>query len=106
VPEWFPIGRIDDFEVDLPEEVQVGGQRLAVHPTKEGVFVTDAMCTHEDADLCDGLLEGCVIVCPLHLARFDVRTGAVLGPPASEALVTYPCEQRDGVLYVGLGTRH
>ena len=31
-----------------------------------------------------------MIECPLHAARFDIRTGKVLDPPATEDLKTYP----------------
>jgi len=30
-----------------------------------------------------------VIECPLHAARFDIRTGKVLDPPATDDLKTY-----------------
>jgi 3-phenylpropionate/trans-cinnamate dioxygenase ferredoxin component len=35
-------------------------------------------------------VEGADVTCPWHGAKFDVRTGAVLGPPAGQALKTYP----------------
>ena len=46
--------------------------------------------THAYARLSDGWLDGITIECPLHAARFDIRTGAVLDPPATEDLKTYP----------------
>jgi 3-phenylpropionate/trans-cinnamate dioxygenase ferredoxin subunit len=43
---------------------------------------TENVCTHEYALLSDGWLEDGCIECPLHAARFDVRTGKALCAPA------------------------
>lgn len=53
-------------------------------------------CTHEEWSLgSDSDLEGTEVVCPLHMARFDVCTGAALCFPATVALATYPVEVDD-----------
>ena len=48
-------------------------------------FAVDSECTHFGGDLSKGVLEGNIITCPNHKARFDVTTGKVVSPPA-EAL--------------------
>jgi naphthalene 1,2-dioxygenase system ferredoxin subunit len=70
--------------------VEVAGRSIALYATDEGIFATDNVCTHAYACLSDGWLDGEVIECPLHAARFDIRTGKVLDPPATEDLKTYP----------------
>ncbi|MCY4630608.1 MAG: non-heme iron oxygenase ferredoxin subunit [bacterium] len=97
---WHPVGDVSDFEIGWPGEVRIGSQQIAVHHTPEGFFATGAICTHEDESLIDGLLEGCEIECPRHMAIFDVRTGEVLCAPASVPLPTYPCEVRDSAVWV------
>ena len=97
---WHEVGNVSDFEVELPAEVRIGGLPIAVHPTREGFFATGAMCTHEDENLVDGLLDGCEIECPKHMAIFDVRTGEVLCAPARVPLPTYPCEVRGSGVWV------
>jgi 3-phenylpropionate/trans-cinnamate dioxygenase ferredoxin subunit len=47
-------------------------------------------CTHEEASLSEGFLEGSAIECPWHSSIFDVRTGELLGPPATESIATFP----------------
>jgi nitrite reductase/ring-hydroxylating ferredoxin subunit len=47
-------------------------------------------------------LDGELIECPLHAARFDVRTGKVLDPPATEDLKTFPVRVVDGEIQVKL----
>jgi naphthalene 1,2-dioxygenase ferredoxin component len=70
--------------------VEVGGHSIALYAVDAEVFATDNICTHAYARLSDGWLDGEVIECPLHAARFDIRTGKVLDPPATEDLRTYP----------------
>jgi 3-phenylpropionate/trans-cinnamate dioxygenase ferredoxin subunit len=54
------------------------------------VYATDDTCTHEDASLAKGSLQGACVKCPLHGSRFDLGTGAALDDPAEEPLRTYP----------------
>ena len=69
--------------------VEVEGRSIALYATDVGLFATDNICTHAYACLSDGWLDGEVIECPLHAARFDIRTGKVLDPPATDDLKTY-----------------
>jgi len=69
--------------------VEVAGRSIALYAADDGIFATDNICTHAYACLSDGWLDGEVIECPLHAARFDIRTGKVLDPPATEDLKTY-----------------
>ncbi|WP_339707971.1 non-heme iron oxygenase ferredoxin subunit [uncultured Sphingosinicella sp.] len=46
-------------------------------------------CTHGEWALSQGWLEGHTIECSLHMAKFDVRTGAVLSPPATCPVKSY-----------------
>ena len=63
---------------------------IALWRTDDGaVYAIDDTCTHQDASLADGWLEGCAVECPLHASRFDLRTGAVDAPPA-KAGVAHP----------------
>lgn len=63
---------LDDIEILI---VNVNGDYYAVNN----------MCTHFGGDLSEGLLEGNIVTCPNHQAKFDVTTGKVVSPP-TEAL--------------------
>jgi nitrite reductase/ring-hydroxylating ferredoxin subunit len=75
---------------------------IAVYHTDDGAyFATSDTCTHENWSLgTDGDLEGTEVMCPLHMARFDVVTGKALCFPASIALRTYHVEVDEGKVYV------
>jgi 3-phenylpropionate/trans-cinnamate dioxygenase ferredoxin component len=70
-------------------EVAVGSGKVLLCHTREGWFALDHVCTHAYARLCEGHLRRMRVICPLHGAAFDCRTGAALGPPAVVPLKTY-----------------
>jgi len=76
-----PAGGMCQFEVD--------GQEILCVDVAGTIHAVSALCTHAMGFLEDGDLEGFEIVCPLHSAAFDVRTGAVTRPPAERALTCY-----------------
>jgi len=82
--------------------VEVAGRSIALYATDDGIFATDNICTHAYACLSDGWLDGEVIECPLHAARFDIRTGKVLDPPATDDLKTYQVRVVDDEIQVRL----
>ncbi|HEX3788772.1 MAG TPA: bifunctional 3-phenylpropionate/cinnamic acid dioxygenase ferredoxin subunit [Pseudonocardiaceae bacterium] len=73
---------------------------IAVFNADGDFYAIDDTCTHQDASLADGWLEGCQVECPLHASSFDLRTGAVTGLPAKKPVRTYPVSVEAGVLYV------
>ena len=90
-PEDIPLGEAVRVEADVPIAVfNVDGELLAIDDT----------CTHQDASLADGWLEGCRVECPLHAACFDLRTGMPSGPPAKMPVRTHEVVVEDGLVYV------
>jgi 3-phenylpropionate/trans-cinnamate dioxygenase ferredoxin subunit len=74
---------------------------IALFHTEDGeILAIDDTCSHQQASLADGWLEGCEIECPLHSSRFDLRTGAVDAPPARLPVRTHQVVIQDGVIHV------
>lgn len=65
-------------------------------------FATQDRCPHGDWSLAEGFLEGDVVECPLHAAKFCVRDGAVLAPPATTPLLVFAVKQDADAVYVDL----
>lgn len=81
---------------------RVGERELVVCHTRDGVFAVDNVCTHAFARMSEGFLKGTRLICPLHGASFDVRTGAVLGGPATLPLAAYQTRIVDGMVEIAL----
>lgn len=58
-------------------------------------FALEDMCSHDDALLSEGMLDGQEVVCPRHGAKFCLRTGEALTPPAYEDVPTYQVRVSD-----------
>ena len=86
-----PPGEAVRVEADVP---------LAVFNVDGELYALDDTCTHQDASLAEGYLEGCWVECPLHASTFDLRTGAVSGPPAKVGVRTHAVSVVDGVIHV------
>jgi 3-phenylpropionate/trans-cinnamate dioxygenase ferredoxin component len=79
----------------------IQGVRIAVANADGHFFAIDDTCTHEQCSLAEeGMLEGTVVTCGCHGAQFDVRTGAVLAPPAIEPVKAYPLRVEHGNLVI------
>jgi nitrite reductase/ring-hydroxylating ferredoxin subunit len=84
---WVRVASVADVAVGHVHAVRVGGREIALYHLADGGFrATDNICTHEYAQLSDGWLEDGCIECPLHAARFDIRTGKALCAPAEADL--------------------
>ena len=101
-----PAGKMKTFPV--------AGETILIYHLADGFYATQQRCTHTLAPLSRGsVLEDKVVQCPLHRARFDIRTGEVLRwanfPPGiqllnvargEKALKTYTVTVEDGQVFV------
>jgi nitrite reductase/ring-hydroxylating ferredoxin subunit len=76
--------------------VDVGGDKIAVACARGRLYAFQDACTHLQCSLSSGDLEDTTVVCPCHLGRFDITTGAVLEGPPSTPLRTWPARVVDG----------
>ena len=88
--DWIDAAAEADLWDGVGISVVVQGRDIALFRIGAGHYAVDNLCTHGRARLCDGFVEGFEVECPLHQGRFDLRTGAATGEPASEALRSYP----------------
>jgi 3-phenylpropionate/trans-cinnamate dioxygenase ferredoxin subunit len=83
--------------------VEVAGRAFAVYRSPENTFhATDPLCTHERAQLADGLVMGDVIECPKHNGRFNYKTGEAVRIPAKVGLGTYAVKVEAGMVFIKL----
>lgn len=100
--EFIKVAEASDIPPGRVKVVLVGDRRIALCNVDGQFLAIDDLCTHDGGPLDQGELEGDVIECPRHGARFDVKTGRVLALPAVKALNTYPVEVEGSEIRVAL----
>jgi 3-phenylpropionate/trans-cinnamate dioxygenase ferredoxin component len=87
--DFVKVARTDEVNPGQARLIDVKGKQIAVFNISGEFFAIDNMCTHEAGPLAEGEISGHEVTCPWHGARFDVRTGEVLGPPAYDDVICY-----------------
>jgi nitrite reductase/ring-hydroxylating ferredoxin subunit len=77
---------------------------LAVYHSEGEFFVSSDACSHGEASLADGYLEGTEIECPWHGGKFCIRTGRALTFPAVTPIRVYPATVEAGILFISSRT--
>jgi 3-phenylpropionate/trans-cinnamate dioxygenase ferredoxin subunit len=80
--------------------VEVDGTYVAIANVGGRLYAFDDTCTHAACSLADGTLEGAIVTCPCHGARFDVTDGRVVAPPALEPVTCYPLRIENGQVVI------
>ena len=76
------------------------GEAVLVAKRGDDLFAIGATCTHYGGPLAEGLMVDCTVRCPLHHARFDLRTGEAIAAPALNNVSCYKVEKRGDRFFV------
>ena len=97
---WIAVGPAASIPPGDYAQVEVDAALVAVFNIDGQFYAIEDVCTHDGGELAGGALEGDVVICPRHGARFCLRTGAALTPPAYEPVRTYETRVREGIVEV------
>jgi len=83
--------KVQDLPKGEMKKFSVEGESFLLYHLEDGFFATQTTCTHTFGPLSMGkIVDDCKIQCPLHRARFDIRTGEVIDwanfPPGIQLL--------------------
>lgn len=97
---WFAVAPAASIPPGDFAQVEIADAVVAVFNVDGAFYAIDDICTHDGGGLAGGAVEGDVVICPRHGARFCLRTGAALTPPAYEPVRTYETRIVDGLVEV------
>lgn len=97
---WIRIAATSQLQDDEVMPIALGETQLALFRSGGEFHVTDNVCTHQYALLSDGYVEDGCVECPLHQARFDLRTGEAMCAPATQPIRIYPVRVEGGDVLV------
>jgi nitrite reductase (NADH) small subunit len=100
---WVRITNCDNIPLREGRAVTLGARTVAIFNLGDRFLATDNECPHEGGPLCDGIVAGDSVVCPLHAWKVRLDTGAVERPTARPNCVqTYPTRVEDGIVLLEL----
>ena len=90
--EIIDIGPVSDLPPGAMKMVEWEDLEIGVINCRGEIFAIEDRCSHDDGELVEGELDedDCVIECPRHGSRFDLRTGKPLNLPAYVPVETFP----------------
>ncbi len=88
--DWVDVAAMEELPPGSHRVVYVEDVAIAVFNLEGQYYAIEDICTHDGGSLTGGEVEGGEIVCPRHGARFSIKTGAVLAPPAYEPVASFP----------------
>jgi len=97
---WMAVAPAESIPPGDYAQIEIDAQLVAVFNIGGTFYAIDDVCTHDGGELAGGAVEGDVVICPRHGARFCLRTGAALTPPAYEPVRTYETRINDGIVEV------
>jgi 3-phenylpropionate/trans-cinnamate dioxygenase ferredoxin subunit len=101
--KYLRVGKVGDLDPGETKTVSPErGEHIVLCNVGGNYYAIRDTCTHDGGMLGYGALEGSLIECPRHGAKFDVTTGKAMAPPAVTPVTVYPVRVRDGHVEVEL----
>jgi nitrite reductase/ring-hydroxylating ferredoxin subunit len=100
---WIKVASAEELVSTM--SVTIDGIPVALFRTEEGIFALDDICSHEYSQLSEGDVWAGEVYCQKHGSRFNLRTGAVTGLPATKPVGTWEVKVENGEIWVASRTR-
>ena len=98
---WIRIATSESFPPREGRAAMIGGQQIAIFNLGDRFLAVDNQCPHQSGPLCDGIVAGDAVVCPLHAWKVNLETGVVARPAdKSECIRTYATRVDSGVISI------
>jgi len=99
--EYITVARVDDVRAGVGKRVYLGSEAVALFNVNGTVYAVNDRCPHGRASLSEGSVDAkCVLTCPWHNGRFDLKSGEVVGGPPQASVATYEVKVSGGNVMV------
>ena len=98
--DFVPVKQVSELPSGQMTRILVDGERVLLANVDGTFYALEDTCGHQRMALSRGRLEGYEVECPLHFARFDIRTGELVIGPVSEDVLTYEVRVENDTVYV------
>ena len=98
---WIDVAGEEEFAASDRKQVFLAdGREVGLYRVDGAYYAVSNTCPHANASMIGGFVEGFELECPLHGARFDLRDGRVLVPPAVRGLSTFAVRLENGRIQI------
>lgn len=103
---WFDVSPEEDLSPGQAKLIDVDNVMIAVLNIDGEYHAIEDVCTHDGSPMLgcglelEQVIEGAEIICPRHGARFCIKTGKALTPPAYEPTIIFPVRVVNGIIQV------
>lgn len=87
---WVDVASSADVTEEEPFGASADGVPIALFRIAGEVFALHDLCTHGQARLSEGFIEGGCVECPLHQGLVEICSGLPKSAPITEAIRTFP----------------
>jgi nitrite reductase (NADH) small subunit len=98
--KWVRVTNIENIPLREGRSVTIGDLEIAIFNLGDRFAAVDNACPHRGGPLCDGIVSGASVTCPLHGYKVCLDSGEVLRPEVVIRVETYPVRVVDGVVSV------
>ena len=107
-PRWIRVTALENLPLREGRAVALGDREIALFNLGDRVLATDNQCPHKGGPLCDGIVTGESVVCPLHAWKVNLASGVVERPTQGKdhCVTTYSTRIEDGIVVIALPVGH
>jgi len=100
--EWIDVAEVENLAAGTRKVIDTDAGEIAVFNLAGEFYAIEDICTHDGGELASGQCDGDQIICPRHGARFCIKTGKSLTPPAYEDVESFPVRIENGVVQIDI----
>ena len=101
---WVRVTALENIPAREGRAVQIGDREIAIFNLGDRLLATSNRCPHKSGPLCDGIITGASVVCPLHAWKVNLSDGCVERPASEKerCIETYPVRVDEGIVVVSV----
>ena len=99
---WHAVGKTKLWQTHQRETIELLGRSILIIKESTKWYAIENLCSHADLPLEDGEVEDEAIICPFHGAKFCLRTGEHLAPPALSDIAIFPIRVSNDIIEIEL----
>ena len=100
--EWIEVAPVTELTPGNRKIINTPYCEIAVFNLSGDFYAIEDVCTHDGGELASGECDGDQIICPRHGARFCIRDGRALTPPAYEDIESFTVRIENGIVQVDI----